>query len=100
MASYDTTGIPRCTVDYPLDITPDEIVTLSGAINTLLKSSYLLGSTFEIEATFNSLFDIAEEIGGAEACGLLYRMETIPIPGRSGSAATSSPSHPRKRSPS
>ena len=78
MASYDTTGLPRCTVDYPLDITPDEIVTLSGAVNTLLKSSYLLGSTFEIEATFNSLFDIAEEIGGAEACGLLYRMDDDP----------------------
>jgi diguanylate cyclase (GGDEF)-like protein len=75
MASFDTSGIPRCTIDFPLDITPDEIVSLSGPVNTLLKSSYLLGATFEIEATFNSLFDIAEEIGGIEACGLLCRTE-------------------------
>ena len=78
MASFDTTGLPRCTIDFPLDITPDEIVSLSGAVNTLLKSSYLLGSSFEIEATFNSLFDIAEEIGGVEACGLLCRMDDDP----------------------
>ena len=76
MASFDTTGLPRCTIDFPLDITPDEIASLSGAVNTLLKSSYLLGATFEIEATFNSLFDIAEEIGGVEACGLLYREDS------------------------
>jgi diguanylate cyclase (GGDEF)-like protein len=76
MASFDTTGLPRCTIDYPLDITPDEIVSLSGAINTLLKSSFLLGSTYELEAT--SLFDIAEEIAGVEACGLLCRTDGDP----------------------
>ena len=76
MASFDTTGLPRCTIDFPLDFTPDEIGSLSGAVNTLLKSSYLLGTTFEIEATFNSLFDIAEEIAGVEACGLLYRTDS------------------------
>jgi len=71
MASFDITGIPRCTIDFPLDITPDEIGSLSVAVNTLLKSSYLLGTSFDIEATFNSLFDIAEEIAEVEACGLL-----------------------------
>ena len=76
MASFDATAVPRCTIDYPLDITPAEIGSLAGAVNTLLKSSYLLGSTFEIEATFNSLFDIAEEIAGVEACGLLHRMDS------------------------
>ena len=78
MASFDTTGIPRCTIDFPLDISPDEIVSLSGPINTLLKSSYLLGSTLEIEALFNSLFDIAEEIAGVEACGFLSCAESAP----------------------
>ena len=76
MASFDATAVPRCTIDYPLEITSVEIGSLSGAVNTLLKSSYLLGSTFEIEATFNSLFDIAEEIAGVEACGLLHRMDS------------------------
>jgi len=78
MATFDTTGLPRCTIDFPLDITPEEIVSLSGAVNTLLKSSYLLGSSFETEATFNSLFDIAEEIGGVDACGLLCRADDDP----------------------
>ena len=78
MASFDATAVPRCTIDFPLDITPDEIGSLSGPVNTLLKSSYLLGPTFEIEATFNSLFDIAKEIAGVETCGLLSRMENDP----------------------
>lgn len=76
MTSFEVTGLPRCTIDFPLDITPDEIGSLSGAVNTLLKSSYLLGTTFEIEATFNSLFDIALEIAGVEACGLLSRTDS------------------------
>ena len=78
MASFDITGVPRCTIDFPLDITPEEIGSLSGAVNTLLKSSYLLGATFEIDAIFNSLFDIAEEIAGVEACGLLSCKESDP----------------------
>jgi diguanylate cyclase (GGDEF)-like protein len=78
MTSFDITGLPRCTIDFPLDITPDEIGSLSGAVNTLLKSSYLLGATFEIDAIFNSLFDIAEEIAGVEACGLLSCTESDP----------------------
>src|SRR5512144_2196757 len=76
MASFDITGVPRCTIDFPLDITPEEIGSLSGAVNTLLKSSSLLGSSFELEVT--SLFDIAEEIAGVEACGILCRTESDP----------------------
>jgi diguanylate cyclase (GGDEF)-like protein len=78
MASFDTTGLPRCTIDFPLEISPDEIVSLSGPVNTLLKSSYLLGATFEIDAIFNSLFDIAEEIAGVETCGFLSCVEADP----------------------
>jgi len=78
MTSFDIMGLPRCTIDYPLDITPDEIGSLSGAVNTLLKSTYLLGTTFEIDAIFNSLFDVAEEIAGVEACGLLSCKESDP----------------------
>lgn len=78
MASFDTTGIPSCTIDIPLEISPEEIVPLSGQVNTLLKSSYILGPSFEIEATINSLFDIAKEIAGVETCGLLSCLETDP----------------------
>ena len=80
MASFDTTGLPRCTIDFPLDITPEEIGSLSGAVNTLLKSSYLLGTSLEIEPTFQSLFDIAEEIAGVESCGFLIRPDDRPGP--------------------
>ena len=78
MASFDATAVPRCTIDFPLDISPDEILSVSGSVNTLLKSSYLLGPTFEIEATLNSLFDIAKEIAGVETCGLLSCSENDP----------------------
>ncbi|MDD5763442.1 MAG: sensor domain-containing diguanylate cyclase, partial [bacterium] len=78
MASFDAKAVPRCTIDYPLEISPEEIVSLSGPVNTLLKSSYLLGTTFEADATFNSLFDIAEEIAGVEACGYLSCLESDP----------------------
>lgn len=75
MATFDASNIPRCTVDFPLEISPDEILELAGPINTLLKSSYLIGTSFEIDDTFNSLFDIAQEIAGVEACGLLLAAE-------------------------
>lgn len=80
MASFDATAVPRCTIDFPLDITPEEIGSLSGAVNTLLKSSYLLGTSLEIEPTFQSLFDIAEEIAGVESCGFLIRPDDRPGP--------------------
>ena len=78
MASFDATQIPRCTIDFPLEISPEEIVSLSGPVNTLLKSTYLLGPSFEIETTINSLFDIAKEIAGVETCGLLSCLENDP----------------------
>ena len=80
MASFDTTELPRCTIDFPLEISPDEILSLSGPVNTLLKSSYLLGTSLEIEPTFQSLFDIAEEIAGVETCGFLVRPDDRPGP--------------------
>ena len=57
---------PRCTVDFPLEFTPEETASLVDQINTLLKSTYLLGLSKDIEGTFQSLFDIAEEISGAD----------------------------------
>jgi len=71
MAPLDLNHPPLCSIDFPLELTPDEIVSLSGPINTLLKSSYLLGAAFETDAIFNSLFDIAEEIAKVESCGHL-----------------------------
>ena len=78
MAPLDLNHLPLCSIDFPLELTPDEIVSLSGPINTLLKSNYLLGAEFETDAIFNSLFDIAEEIARVETCGLLKRSEVDP----------------------
>jgi hypothetical protein len=78
MVPLDLNHPPLCSVDFPLELTPDEIVSLSGPINTLLKSSYLLGAAFETDAIFNSLFDIAEEIAQVEACGHLRHSEVGP----------------------
>jgi diguanylate cyclase (GGDEF)-like protein len=70
MPSFDAKAIPRCTIDFPLEISQEEIVSLSGPVNTLLKGAFLLGSSF--------LFDIAQEIAGVETCGLLSRLENDP----------------------
>ncbi len=78
MASFDFTGLPRCTVDFPLEISPEEISSLAVPVNTLLKSSCLLGESFEPETAFDSLFDIAEEIAGVESCGYLTVPEDAP----------------------
>jgi len=75
MTTFDTSNTPKCTIDFPLEISPEEIYALAGPINTLLKSSYLIGTSFEFNDTFNSLFDIAQEIAGVEACGLLLTTE-------------------------
>jgi diguanylate cyclase (GGDEF)-like protein len=78
MAAFDVANLPRCTIDFPLEILPEEIGTLAAPINTLLKSSYLIGETFGFEDSFYSMFDIAEEIAGIEACGLLLLDENTP----------------------
>jgi|GEM_PF-3262769 len=80
MASSDTTGLPRCAIDFPLDIAPGEIGSLSHAVNTLLKSSYLLGTSIEIDPTILPLFDISEEIADAESAGFLIRPDDHPGP--------------------
>jgi len=49
MASFDFSFLPRCTIDFPLEISPDEIGSLARPINTLLKSSYLIGGSFDFE---------------------------------------------------
>jgi len=86
MASFDATGVPHCTIDFPLEISPEEIGSLSKPVNTLLKSSYLLGATFEIDAIFNSLFDIAEEISEWRHAVSCLASKATPHPGRSASA--------------
>jgi diguanylate cyclase (GGDEF)-like protein len=97
MTPFDYNKLPPCTIDFPLEISPEEIGTLSGPVNTLLKSSYVFGASLETEAIFQSLFDIAVEIAGVEACGFLRRsddrihhwellvsrhVETTPVPER------------------
>ncbi len=67
----DLKNLPKCTIDYPLEITTSEIAGLTGAINTLLKSTYLLGISRDIEGTFQSLFDIAEEVAEIDCCAYI-----------------------------
>ncbi len=55
-------NIPRCTIDFPLEFTAEETTSLTEQINTLLKSSYLLSPSKEIEGTMQTLFDLAEEL--------------------------------------
>ena len=76
MVSFDFQNLPKCTIDFPLEITPDEIRSLALPINTLLRSSYLIGGSFNLEESVQSLFDIAGEIAGVEACGFLLPLET------------------------
>jgi diguanylate cyclase (GGDEF)-like protein len=78
LPSFDCSGIPPCTIDLPFEISPEEISALSGPVNTLLKSIYLLGLSSDTPSTFEAIFDIAEEIAGVEACGLLCHMENAP----------------------
>ncbi len=78
MASFDPSNLPRCTIDFPLEILPEEIGSLAAPINTLLKSSHLIGESFDFEDAFNSIFDIAEEIAGVEACGLILPADNAP----------------------
>jgi diguanylate cyclase (GGDEF)-like protein len=78
VTSFDCTDIPPCTIDLPFEISPEEISALTGPVNTLLKSIYLLGLSSDTVSTFESIFDIAEEIAGVEACGLLVSVENAP----------------------
>src|SRR5512134_1373864 len=75
MKPFDNKNVPRCTIDYPLEITPAEIAPLTSPINTLLKSTYLLGCSRDVEDTFQSLFDLAEEIAGVD-CSAYISGET------------------------
>src|SRR3990172_33510 len=71
MNNLDFEQLPRCTVDYPLELTPSETATLSHPINILLKSPHLLGTVQDIEGAFQALFDIAEEIAGVDFCAYI-----------------------------
>jgi diguanylate cyclase (GGDEF)-like protein len=69
MNSFNYQNVPPCTIDFPLEITPSEIVSLTSQINTLLKSTYLLGllgHSRDIDETLQSIFDLAEEIAGVD----------------------------------
>ena len=83
MNSSDFQNVPKCTFDQSLEFTPSEIGSLAHEINILLKTAFLIGVSKDIEGTFQSLFDIAEEIAGVECCAYLSedqassRFETV-----------------------
>jgi len=64
MASFD---IRTCQMHdrFPLEISPEEIGSLAGPVNTLLRSSYLIGGSFNFEETFHSVFDIRDRDRGS-----------------------------------
>ncbi len=64
-------GFPPCKIGFPLDFSPEEIVTLADPINTLLKCNSLLGTSVDFEDSIKSLFDIACEIAGVDRCALI-----------------------------
>jgi diguanylate cyclase (GGDEF)-like protein len=71
MKFRDVLTFPRCTVEYPLEIAESEIGSLTSQINTILKSTYLLGMSRDLEGTFHSLFDVAKEIAGVDSCAYI-----------------------------
>ncbi len=66
-------NVPKCTFDHPLEFTPFEIGSLANSINVLLKTTFLIGTSRDMEGTFQSLFDIAEEVAGTECCAYLSK---------------------------
>ncbi|GAB4371716.1 MAG: hypothetical protein Kow00128_19820 [Deltaproteobacteria bacterium] len=71
MPGFEPKEFPPCTVDYSLEIGEEEISALAFPINLLLKSTFLLGSARDLDGTFQSMFDIAEEIASVEVCGYI-----------------------------
>lgn len=71
MKSLDLHDFPQCTIDFPLEFTPEEMGALSDSLNTLLKSNYLIGSSADFAGTFHSLFDIACEIAEVDCCAYI-----------------------------
>jgi diguanylate cyclase (GGDEF)-like protein len=67
----DINGFPPCKIGFPLDFTPEEIVTLADPINTLLQCNSLLGASVDFEDAVKSLFDIAGEIAGVDRCAYI-----------------------------
>src|SRR4030067_500507 len=68
MKSLDINDFPPCTIDFPLEFSPEEIAALATPVNTLLKCNYLIGTSVDFEGAFQSLFDIAGEVAGVD-CG-------------------------------
>jgi len=71
MAPFDPKDFPPCMVDYSIDIDKGDLSESIGPVNLLLKSTFLLGNPRDLDGTFQSLFDIAEEIASAEVFGYI-----------------------------
>ncbi len=77
MAFIDPKDLPDSSVDYSLEIVEEEISALTSPVNLLLKSTFLLGHSRDLDGTFHSMFDIAEEIASVDVCGyILFDPET------------------------
>ena len=73
MKSLDICDFPKCTIDFPLEFSPEEIATLATPINTLLKCNYLIGTSLDISEAFQTLFDIACDIADVDCCAYISR---------------------------
>lgn len=77
MTLFDPKEFSSCTVNYPLEIGEEEIAALTAPINLLLKSPFLLGHSRDLDESFQSIFDIAEEVAAVEVCGyIIFDPET------------------------
>jgi diguanylate cyclase (GGDEF)-like protein len=71
MNPLERNDFPRCTIDFPLEFSREEIATLAPCINTLLKSNYLIGTSLDFDGAFQSIFDIAMEIAEVDCCAYI-----------------------------
>lgn len=71
MDALDLRNTRQCVVEYPLELHPAEIGILDKQVNVLLKATHLLGTPWDIDGAFQTIFDIAEEIAGVDCCAYI-----------------------------
>lgn len=77
MTLFDPKEFPSCAVDHSLEIAEEEIADLTGSVNLLLKGTFLLENSLDLDGIFQSIFDIAEEIASVDSFGyFMYNPET------------------------
>jgi len=71
MQSRAFNDFPPCKIEFPLDFSTEEIATIAGPLNILLKCNSFLGASVDLGDSIQSLFDIACEIAGVDCCAYI-----------------------------